>query len=206
MKNARAVLNFAKLSDGNLEAVALSIIDHMSDNDNFPTPTPTIADVTAAVTEYTNALSAAKNRGKAEVELKNIKKNAMIPVLVSLAGYVTFVANGNRNIIATSGFSITKDGKTPQTMAVPVKFTVSAGLTTGEAISTVAGVKGVKKYVHQYTTDPLTPTSVWTSVYVSKRSYTFTGLDSGKKYWFRVAALGKGDQIKYTDPVGLIIQ
>ena len=206
MKNPRAILNFAKLSDGNLEAIALSIIDKMTDNANFPNPTPAITDVTAVVMEYTNALSAAKNRGKAEVELKNIKKDAMIPVLVSLAAYVTFIANGNRNIIATSGFSITKDSKTSQTMSIPAKFSVGMGKTTGEAISSVAGVRGVKKYVHQYTSDPLTQASVWTSAYVSKRSYTFTGLDSGKKYWFRVAALGKGDQIEYTAPFALIIQ
>ncbi len=206
MKNSRAILNVAKLSDGNLEAIALSIIDHMTDNPNFPNPTPAMTIVTAVVTEFTNALSAAKNRGKAEVELKNIKKDAMIPVLISLGAYVTFVANGDRNIIATSGFSITKDSKTPQTMNTPAKFTVVAGKTTGEAICSVAGVKGVKKYAHQYTPDPLTPDSVWTSIYVSKRSYTFTGLVSGKKYWFRVAALGIGDQIEYTAPFALIIQ
>ena len=206
MKNPRAIISFAKLSDSELESTALSIIDSMTNNANFPTPIPSIADVTAAVTEYSNALAAAKNRGKAEVELKKMKKDAMIEVLVSLSTYVTFTANGNRNMIITSGFGITKNSKTPQAMGTPKKFTITIGETNGEAVSTVGGVKGIKKYAHQYTPDPLSATSVWTSAFVSTRTYTFTGLDSGKKYWFRVAALGNGDQVKYTAPIALIIQ
>src|SRR5277367_5770308 len=104
MRTSKAILNFTGLSDGNLESVALSIIDHITDNANFPNPVPSIAEVTAAVTDFSNALSGAKSRDKAQVELKNIKKAVMIALLKSLAAYVTFTANGNRNIIATSGF------------------------------------------------------------------------------------------------------
>jgi len=206
MKTSKAVISFTTLSDGNLESVALSIIDHMTDNPNFPTPVPSLTEVTAAVTEYTNALSGAKSRDKAQVELKNIKKAAMITLLKSLAAYVTFTANGNRNVIATSGFDISKEGTTPSVMSAPTNFKMTVGKTSGQAFSSVGGVKGIKTYAHQYTADPMTDTSVWQNEYLTTRFHTFTGLDSGKKYWFRVAALGTGGQIEYTDPVALIIQ
>ena len=177
MRTSKAILNFTGLSDGNLESVALSIIDSMTDNANFPNPVPSLSEVTAAVTDFSSALSGAKSGDKAQIELKNIKKAAMIDLLKRLAAYVTFTANGNRNVIATSGFTISKDGSSSRAMTAPASFKMTVGKTPGQATSTVSGVKGVKAYAHQYTADPMTDASVWQSELVTSRSHTFTGLE-----------------------------
>ncbi len=206
MKPSKVVISFTSLSDGNLEAKALSIIDAMTDNPNFPNPVPPLSDLSAALTDYSNALSGAKTKDRTMVAIKNIKREALIAVLRNVAAYVSFTANGNRSVITSSGFDISKEGKTPQTMSAPKNFKITIGKAPGQAFSSVGGVKGVKTYAHQYTADPLTDTSVWQSEYVTTRFHTFNGLTSGKKYWFRVAVLGTGGQIEYTDPVALIIQ
>ena len=206
MKNSKIIINFATLSDANLETRALSIVDKMTDNPNFPTPSPTLAELTAAATEYSDALSMAQNKDKMQIAIKNKKREALENVLRSIGGYVNFTANGDRSVIISAGFEANRDTTSALPMPDPKNFTVVSGRNPGEAVTSVSGVKGIKTYAHQYTPDPLTATSVWQSKYVTSRTYTFEGLEPAQKIWFRVAALGTGDQIAYTDPISMIIQ
>ena len=206
MKTPKIVISFTTLSDGNLESKALSIVDAMTDNPNFPTPDPTLAELNAAVTEYSTALAGARTKDKVQVELKNIKRAALIAVLKNLAAYVNFTSKGDRSIMASSGFDITKDVYGSIVMSAPNNFKVVSGENPGEAFLKVSGIKGIKTYAYQYTADPLTDASVWVTKYVTTRSHTFEGLETAKKYWFRVAAIGSGDQIMYTDPIAMVVQ
>src|SRR5271156_6673975 len=104
MRNSKIIINFPTLSDGNLEAKALSIVDKMTDNANFPNPVPPLSDLSAAVTEYSSAFSMAQNKDKVQIAIKNIKREALIELLRSLAGYVNFTANGNKGVIVSAGF------------------------------------------------------------------------------------------------------
>jgi hypothetical protein len=206
MKKSRTIISFTRLSDGGLEAKALSIIDKMTDNATFPNPVPSLADVNAALTEYSAAFSNAQNKDKVQVAIKNIKREALIDLLRSLAAYVNFTANGNKSVIVSAGFDANKGIVGALPMPDPKNFKVVSGRNSGEAVTSVSGVRGVKSYVHQYTPDPLTDTSIWQSKYVSTRTNTFTGLEPAKKLWFRVMAIGTGDQVAYTDPLSMIIQ
>ena len=206
MKKSRTIINFTRLSDGDLEAKALSIVDKMTDNPNFPNPVPSLADVSAALTEYSAAFSNAQNKDKVQVAIKNIKREALEDLLRSLAAYVNFTANGNRSVIVSAGFDANKESTSASPMPDPKNFRVVSGRNSGEAVTSVSGVRGVKSYVHQYTPDPLTDTSVWQSKYATSRTNTFVGLESSKKIWFRVAATGTDGQIVYTEPLSMIIQ
>ena len=206
MKNSKIVISFTNLSDGNLESKALFIVDAMTDNPNFPNPVPALSDVSAALADYSNALSLAKTRDRTQVAIKNIKREALINLLKDLAAYVNFIAHGNKGIIVSAGFDTAKENGNGLPLTEPKNFKIAAGMNAGQAITSISGVKGVKTYVHQYTADPLADTSAWQSKNVTTRSYTFDGLASGKKYWFRVGAVGTGEQIVYTDPLSLIIQ
>ena len=206
MRTPKIVISFTTLSDGNLESKALSIVDAMTDNPNFPNPDPSLADVNAAVTEYSTALAGARTKDKVQVELKNIKRAALIAVLKSLAVYVNFTSKGDRSIMASSGFDVNKETKSATVMSAPNNFKVVSGENSGEAFLKVSGVKGIKTYAYQYTPDPLTDASVWVIKYATTRNFTFEGLETAKKYWFRVAAIGSGDQIMYTDPIAMVVQ
>jgi hypothetical protein len=206
MKSPKVVIGFATLSDGNLEIKALSIVDAMTDNANFPTPDPTLSDVNAAITDYSNALSGAKTRDKTQVAVKNIKRKALISLLKDLASYVNFTAKGDKSIIMSSGFDAGKEGISASTVTSPTNFKITPGMNAGQATTSIRGVKAARTYVHQCTPDPITDASVWQNKFVTTRSYTFDGLASGKKYWFRVGVIGSGGQVLYSDPLSLIIQ
>ena len=206
MKKSRTIISFTRLSDGDLEAKALSIVDKMTDNPAFPNPVPTLADVSAALTEYSSAFSMAQNKDKVQIANKNIKREALLDLLRSLAAYVNFTANGNKSIIVSAGFDANKGITSASPMPDPKNFKVVSGRNSGQAVTSVNGVRAVKSYVHQYTPDPLTDTSMWQSKYVSSRVNVFDALEPGKKFWFRVAAIGTGDQVAYTDAISMIIQ
>lgn len=206
MKSPRITTSFTALSDGNLEKKALAIIDAMTDNANFPTPTPALSDVSAALTDYSNALSLAQNRDKLQVAIKNTKRKTLLNLLKELATYVNFIANGNKSVIISAGFDASKDGVSAPPLTQPKNFKVKSGMNSGQAITSISGVKGARSYVHQCTPDPLTDASVWESNFVTTRTFTFEGMVPGKKTWFRVGAVGTGKQRAYTDPISMVIQ
>ncbi|MEI6236400.1 MAG: fibronectin type III domain-containing protein [Planctomycetota bacterium] len=61
-------------------------------------------------------------------------------------------------------------------------------------------VRGANSYMIQKSPDPITGGS-WTMGAIStKSSATLSGLTSGTKYWFRVAAIGAAGQGAWSDP------
>ena len=61
-------------------------------------------------------------------------------------------------------------------------------------------VRGASSYIIQKSPNPITDSS-WTQAGVStKSSTTLTGMTSGTKYWFRVAAIGSAGQGAWSDP------
>jgi hypothetical protein len=66
-------------------------------------------------------------------------------------------------------------------------------------------VEGAKSYVNEKSPDPPTLTS-WTHAGVSRKSkMTISGLTSGTRNWFRVAAVGPSGQSGWSDPATKIV-
>jgi len=199
MKTPRLKLDFVRLSDPDLEIKAQAIVTAMTDNTFFATPVPALATVTAFITNYSTALSKAQTRDKAEVANKNYMRSLLEKTLMDLAGYVTFTSGGSEPALVSSGFDLAKPAANLPPIGVPDNFTVDNGVNEGEVISSVDRVTGARSYIHEYTADPVTPTSEWTQQFTTVRKCTIADLEPGKKYWFRVAAIGPRQQIAYTN-------
>jgi hypothetical protein len=190
-------LLFAR-TDSDLDTVAQNIIAKMTNNPNFPNASPKLEDVIKASQTYTSLLVDAKNRDRAKIALKRSAKNELTEILTALANYVMSVAKGNEAILTSSGFVLAKKRGSAPLLINPQKFVVRPGLNKGEIATEVERIPGARSYVHEYTLDPLTDASVWTSVASAYRKHLFTNLQSGKTYWFRVAAVGPNGQIVYS--------
>ena len=84
------------------------IITSMTGNTNFPTPTPDLAVVDAATTDLQKAYQAALDKSltaKAEQRTKNEELNSLIR---QLRDYVNGVANGDEDLVLSSGFEASK--------------------------------------------------------------------------------------------------
>jgi hypothetical protein len=64
---------------------------------------------------------------------------------------------------------------------------------------------GAKSYMYQVSLDPLDETK-WTTVCGTTRKNLFTGLESGKKYYVPVVALGINKQVVYSDVFSRMVQ
>ncbi len=203
---AKIKTGFQRLSDADLVSKALSIISGMTGNINFPTPSPSLDDVGTALADFQLAVTAAANKDREKVVLKKQAKLDLIQLLNSLAGYVTFTANGDATILAGSNFDFYKQ-RTPVVITQPQNVTVTSGVNSGDLIINSLSVNGAKSYIHQYMADADKANGSWISVNGTAKKCTITGLTPGTLYWCRIAAVGgKGGQVVYSDAVSKFAQ
>ena len=122
---------------------------------------------------------------------------------MELAHYVTQTAKGDKTLLLASGFDINADPNTSQ-KSEPV-LSVELGK-PGEVTIRIKRVSRARVYMHQYTADPITPQSIWTSENSINAKHTFTGLESGAKLWLRIIVVDKKGESIYWEPVSRIVQ
>lgn len=205
MKQNRIISSYNGLTDAGFANKAESINSSMTGNVNFPAPTPSITVLNTAVQDYTAALTAAQSRDKNDVAVKNQKRSDLASLLVQLASSVMATANGDKAMLVSTGFDQAKDGESI-ILPKPENIQVTDGVNAGELQVSVTNVKGAKSYVHQYTADPVTADSDWEQINSTTSKYTFKNLDSAKRYWCRVAAIGSYDQVVISDAMSRIVQ
>lgn len=196
---SRLKLTFGR-TDADLDTTAQNIITHMTNNSHFSSPYPKLEDVVKVAGIYSSSLIDAQTGDRIKVALKKSAKNDLIAILKALGNYVMSVAQGDEAILATSGFVLVKKPEASSPLKNPQKFVVKPGKNKGEIITSVERIVGARSYVHEYTLEPLTEASIWTSVTTTSRKHLFADLESGKSYLFRVAAIGINGQIVYTAP------
>jgi hypothetical protein len=190
---------YVRISDSNLIKLGNRVAQNMKGNVNFPNPTPAQAVIETACQNFQSALNLAGRNDRTLSSAKNDKKAALIGLLIELAKYVTSVANGDKTILLSSGFDVTGVKSSLQDLPSIVALEVEIDQ-PGQATTRVKRVTGARAYVHEYTPDPITPNSVWTSETAITREHTFSNLQSVVKYWFRVSAVG-GNKQKVTSPI-----
>lgn len=205
MKKNRINTGFTLFTDAAFQTKAESIYAAMQGNSNFPAPIPALTVVDAAVQAYQAALTAAQFRDKNAVALKNQAREELTFILSQLANSVMTTANGDRAMLISSGFDISKDPE-PKPISKPLPVLLTDGLNSGELILKVPAVPGARGYVHEYTMDPLTANSEWSQAVTTASRYTFKNLGTAQKYWCRVAAVGPYDQLVYSDAISRVVQ
>lgn len=200
----RSLSNFRKYSDGAFESKVHTILSSMTDNANFPTPVPALATVTAAAAAYSAALITASTGIRAGIAIKNDRRDDLTGLLRSLCTYVNLTANGDRSMLLSSGFDITKETE-PTVITKPENLQVANGVSSGELLVSVNAVKGAYAYMHEYTTDQTMPPNSWVTIASTTAKISITNLQSGIKYFCRVGAVGPNNQLLYSDPIARIV-
>ena len=195
-------LNIRGLSIPERIARAQQIVKSMTDNPAFPTPQPPLAEVTAAInkaaTDYANS-QAAKQAAITSTTVSHDSDAAMEIILRKLGAYVESVASDDKTI-QSAAMGVAGAGGPLLQATNPTGLTASEGDHDATLDLHYDRVKGAKSYVIEQSLDPPTATS-WTHAAVcSKSSATISGLVSGTRYWFRVAAVTSSGQSGWSDP------
>jgi hypothetical protein len=186
---------YKNLRDSDTITQGYRVVDKMEDNPFFPDLPPALAAAKKLLPELQSAVSDAKGRDVEAVCLKNDKKAELILLLTELAEYVTLTCKGDRLKLLSSGFPISGATST-QIDQVVQQLEVELGAPR-QATTQVKRVRGARAYLHQYTTEPPTSETVWHIEGSKHANYTFSGLISMAKYWFRVVVItGDGQTIE----------
>jgi hypothetical protein len=196
-------LNFGRLSIPEKIARAQQIVAALTGNSNFPTPHPTLAEVTAAtgaLETAANAVHAARFEAKRRTAAQGIKEDELNQLMAQLGAYVESVAGDDESLILSAGLE-KRSFAAPDSSAptAPETLTATTGNHEGEIELSWDTAHGARSYVVERTTDPQTASS-WTQAGVSPRSSVILeGLDSGTRYYFRVAAVTLNGQSPWSN-------
>lgn len=203
MKNKIKTLN--KVRQSEIGVICKRVIENMANKPFFPNLPPEYEELKIAWPNYHASLANAKGRDSIMVSVKNDEKANVLRLLTAIANYVTLTAKGDRTILLNSGFDITGDTITVIPELAIEKMVVELG-EAGEATTQVTKATAVIAFVHEYATEPPGANTAWVSEGTSRNYYTFKGLSSDKRYWFRVVAIGKNGQRVYSAVVSRVIQ
>lgn len=193
----KVITNFSYLTDDALAVQATTIVTDMTDNINFATPAPPLADVQAALTAYDTALAAAKGGGLQQTAEKNQCRHTLESVLSQLAAYVQANCNHNEAIALSSGFPL---AKTPQPAGpLPKPENLKARLDKPGAVAlTVRPVPHAMSYLWKY--KPAAGAD-WQEILTTSARTAIQGLTSGQQYSFMVTAIGAHPSQTWSDEV-----
>lgn len=171
----------------------------MLNNPAFPSPEPSITTFSEAVAAFIDQLGKAGSRDATAVAAKNSKRFELVQLCNSLVNSVTSTANGNREMLVSTGLPLRKVPQ-PVVLRSPQNFMVTNGINPRELNLRIKANKA-KSNIFEYTEDPPTETSVWTRFTCTTSRFTVSGLQSGKRYWFRVASVGGRNQLAWGETI-----
>lgn len=191
-----------RLSADALIAKASYVVGMMTDNVNFPTPTPTLTEVSDAREALEAAVTLAERRAPADIALRNEKAVALRTLLVNLARYVNSVCMGDLNKALTSGFPQSKRPEPRTTLKAPADLDIRVSDFRGAVELKWKGSEEARMYqVYMHAGDISDPKG-WTMVTVSSKTRTrIMDLEPGKYYSFYVTALGRAGEGPASDIV-----
>jgi Fibronectin type III domain len=198
----RIRLNLSKLSISEKLDLAKQINGALNGNANFPTPTPSLATLSAAAsalqTAHDEAVTA-RQESRNKTAVQNQAEDELDDALTRLAGYVSSVSGSDEALVTSAGMNFEQPKTPSSTAATPQSFAATTGDSDGEIDTSWNSVAGAQSYVVEQSLQA-PPAANWTHVQTTiKSSHTVTGLVSGTRYYFRVAAISAGGQSGWSD-------
>ena len=182
---------------------AQSVATAMTGNPSFPTPTPTLAAVTAGITALQQAEALALARTKGAAEARNNKRADLVTLLQQLRGYIQTVADADvetaATVIRSAGIAVRK---TP--VRKPRVFEAVQGAASGSAKLLAASAGRRASYEWQYSTDGGKTWVIAPATLQAKT--TVTGLTPGATVEFRYRPVTKAGEGNWSQTVQLIVK
>jgi hypothetical protein len=199
MVRFKVLLGFLRLGIAKKVEFGRNVITKLTGNANFPTPDPSLAQAATLCNNLETAQIAADGGGKASTAAMHAAEKLWDEGFRKLSLYVEKVAGGNEALILSSGF----DASGLRNIPAHPEFDVKTGKLEGEVILTHKTLKGTVAYIWECSPDPLPAgNDGWKQVGVSiQAKFKVSGLESQRKYWFRVSIVTRKGQCPWSDPL-----
>ena len=180
-------LSFVELSDTELDNFAQGVIDALTGNATYPTPPVTLANLQAAVDDYTDKMAAAQTGSRADRAARNNSRETLVEMLRKVATYVQLMCNNDPALLLTSGFDMLSTSRVSAELEKPQALRIKNGA-AGQLVARVNAVKNANMYEGRAKAG----NGDWLpSVFVGdSRRILFNNLTPGTMYTIEVRALG----------------
>lgn len=204
--NVKPAIGFlTKDGQGPFTDKVTAVLQWMTNNPSYPTPVPELAVVQAAFAAYTVATADAAQGGKQNTAVRDARRVEVVALLRQLASYVSATANGNLEMLMSSGFPVQRPGRTPiGPLPAPHAPVVSQGAVTGSLYASAPPVRGASSYNWSVALQSAPDTDVRTAQTTGART-TFTGLTPGQIYLVSLNAVGSAGVGDWSDYGSLMV-
>ena len=181
-----------------------TIVTSMTNNDNYPTPSPALTLITTANSAFIAAIAAAADRGKQAISDKDAKRAALVSLMRQLANYVQGACQSDMTKLLSSGFPVQKPDRSPASIpATPVTPKVLQGL-TGQAVMSTKAVDFT--YIYNWRVALASKPDDFVQHGQSTAARTaFDGLTPGQAYIFQCNAVGTAGTSDWSNAGSLMV-
>lgn len=153
MRQAKVYQNYARWDDYSLATLAGRTLSFITGNTHFPTPAPELTAYGAAVNDFREKHEIASRRGSAlEIAAKNNARDLLLELMKQMAFYVNTVANGDQQILASSGFELMPVPKAVGYPGIVGGLQVTDGRVSGETRFSFNVMRNAWEYEYQIAT------------------------------------------------------
>ena len=203
----KVLTGFYGETDDSILVNAKTILSSMTDNPNFVTPAPALADIAVSLEKYENALIKARQTQSAQdVEIKKVDKTELQNLLSKLAIYVNLTADGDFVKLESSGFQLNKEPHTHGILEAPHAISLSS-IHAGQVEIKIDKVANASGYLVMYKE---IGEEIWNNVLLSKTAGTIKNLKSVAKYEFKAAATSSAsnaaNEYNYSQIANVVVQ
>ncbi len=192
-------LSFAQLPDAALDEFTRQVIEGLTGNAAFPTPSVDLADLGAAKNAFEAAMAATASGGKQATAAKNAARETLVNLLRQEANYVQGTANNDLVTLLSSGF------QAASTNTAQTQLTKPSILDILNEMSTQLVVRGKSvANAHAYEAQVKNGTGgfVPAGTFTAARRMVLTGLTPGQTYTVQIRAVGGSTGYSdWSDPV-----
>jgi hypothetical protein len=204
---ATVITSYAKLSDSELLTRAQCAQKGLTNNAYIKTEPEELTKFNANITALNNAIVDAKDGSSIAILKKNECRELVLDDMHRLGQKVNLQANGNIEVLQSSGFVLSKEPISRGVLPKPTGFKVVSGDNSGELTCSVDSFAGVRVYCFFYTEAPATEDiSKWQLSISTVRKKKISGLTPGKLYTLRCAYKGTEEELIYSDPISIYVQ
>ena len=206
IKNVKPAIGFlTKDGEASFTSKTAAVLEWMTDNENYPTPTPALKAVQTAFDAYTVATAEAVQGGKEKTAARNARRAELVSLLRQLANYVSSTANGDLETLITSGFPVQKAGRSPiGPLPAPDAPNVSQGPLTGTLRAVISPLNGA--YAYNWRLALASAPNVYVqNAQTTGGRVTFQNLTPGQVYNVAANAVGAAGVSDWSDAATLMV-
>jgi hypothetical protein len=186
---------------------ARQVMTALTNNPNFSTPEPTIAELAAQTTTTEgayNTAQAARQQAISDTATQNEEEKQLDALLTRLGSYVQLKSAGEEVKIRSAGMQVKAPLAPVGPLGAPENLVLTDSGSEGALVAAWGKIRGAVSYIVEITVAPDAKTGWSYATATTKTRASLTGLTSGTRYWCRVAALGAAGQGPFSDPAAKV--